>query len=446
MENTITADGIYGIVNSEFGCEQALATGRAVAAALKNEGIARPTVVIGKDTRISSAMLESAMCAGLCSAGADVLLLGVIPTPAVSYLTDKYGADAGIMITGGSRSYEWNGWRIFGANGCPASAALTQALEGDISVSPVIGDAVGRVLPPRPAVDDYVFHLLDTVNISLRGLRIAVDCANGCGCTTARKLFSALEADCVFVNDQPNGTNIHEYGQMEDLTELVKKMHFSGGVSFDADGSCCVAVDEKGNLLDGDKILAALAYVEKDRMDLSASGVVLTAHSNLGLVRFCEANGISAVVTDQEGDGVVREMLHRGCPLGGEPCGRLVMTGAIPSADGQLTAMRLLTAARENGWKLSRMGALMERYPQVMVTVRADEEQKRRFSSASALQKEIERANADLGRDGRVLVEPSVAEPLICVTVEGKEFDQVNALALVLADRIKTVLGTAAQE
>ncbi len=448
MGRLFGTDGARGIANSELTCELAMSIGRAAAMVLM-ENARRPVVVIGKDTRASSDMLEAALTAGLCSVGADVLPLGVLPTPAVAYLVGKYKADAGIMISASHNPCEYNGIKIFDGNGYKLPDTLEEEIESivlDGAKTPPAptGGRVGHILPARPAVEDYVHHLLDTTDTDLRGMKVAVDCANGAACTTARRLFSALGADCVYLNDQPDGENINEHcgsTHIEALSELVRKMHYTAGVAFDGDADRCLAVDEKGNLIDGDQMMAALAYDRKEHGQLPGDTAVVTVMSNLGFFRFCREKNIHTVTTKVGDRYVLEEMRRSGYELGGEQSGHIILSHYATTGDGQLSAVQLLTMARRRGWKLSRVGGLMERYPQVMVNVRADTDKKRQFEQSTALQDTVQAAHESLGEDGRVLVRVSGTEPLIRIMVEGKHFDDINALALSLADTIKKELG-----
>ncbi len=450
MGRLFGTDGARGVANTELTCEVAMAIGRAVAMVLIENTRHRPTVVIGKDTRASSDMLEAALTAGLCSVGADVLPLGVLPTPAVAYLVSKYEADAGIMISASHNPCEYNGIKLFDGNGYKLPDTLENAIEAIVldgaqtPPTPVAG-AVGRVLPMKPAVDDYVYHLLSTTDVDLRGMKIAVDCANGSASTTARKLFSALGADCVYINDQPDGENINRdcgSTHIEQLSELVKKMKYSAGVAFDGDADRCLAVDEKGNLLDGDKMMAVMALDMKEQGRLPGDTLVVTVMSNLGLFRFCEDKNIHTVSTKVGDRYVLEEMRRMGYELGGEQSGHIILTHHATTGDGQLAAIQLLSILRRKGWKMSRAGAMMERYPQVMVNVRADAAQKKQFNDSKTLQKAIKDADKGLGNEGRVLVRVSGTEPLVRIMVEGKDFDLINTIATQLADQIKAELGT----
>lgn len=448
MGKLFGTDGARGVANRELTCEQSMAIGRAAAMVLIDVEHRRPRVVIGKDTRVSSDMLEAAIVAGLCSVGADVTLLGVVPTPAVAYLVGKYEADAGVMISASHNPCEYNGIKIFNGEGYKLSDELENQIEAivlDGARTPPcpVGGEIGRVQRCESAVEDYVRHLLSVTDVSLRGMRLAVDCANGSASATARRLFTALGADCVFINDQPDGVNINAgcgSTHMEGLTELVKNMKFYAGVAFDGDADRFLAVDENGSLVDGDKIIAALALDMKNKGELDGNAAVATVMSNLGLFRFCEEHEITPVVTKVGDRYVLEEMLKKGYAIGGEQSGHIIFRRHATTGDGQLTAVKLLTMCRERGWKLSQAGALMERYPQVMINVKADADQKARYAADSALAQSIEEAGGSLGRDGRILVRPSGTEPLIRVMVEGKDFSRINELAVAVADQIKEAI------
>ena len=444
MGRLFGTDGARGVANSELTCELAMAIGRAAAMVLIEVEHRRPRVVIGKDTRVSSDMLEAAIVAGLCSVGADAVLLGVVPTPAVAYLVKEYGADAGVMISASHNPCEYNGIKIFNGEGYKLSDALEEEIEAivlDGAKTPPCptGGEIGRITRCETAVDDYVRHLLSITDVSLRGMRLAVDCANGSASATARKLFSALGADCVFLNDQPDGVNINaDCGSthIEQLAEFVKKLKYFAGVAFDGDADRCLAVDEQGNLVDGDKIIAALALDMKEKGELDGNAAVATVMSNLGLFRFCEEHGITPVTTKVGDRYVLEEMLKSGYAIGGEQSGHIIFRHHATTGDGQMSAVKLLAMCRERGQKLSAVGGMMERYPQVMINVKADA----KYTADAELAAAVEKAGAGLGRDGRILVRPSGTEPLIRVMVEGRDFDVINKLAVELAETIQTKL------
>lgn len=449
MGKLFGTDGVRGVANTELTCETAMAAGRAVARTFAGAEGRRPKVVIGKDPRRSSDMLEAALVAGCCSAGADVQLLGVLPTPAVAYLTKAYGADAGVMISAAHKPFEYNGLSFFSGEGRYIPESLEEKIEawvlgGDETGSFPAGAAIGRVTLCPSAADDYVRHLLSAADIDLRGMRLAVDCANGSASATARKLFPALGADCVFLNDQPDGTNINENGgslHIEQLADFVKKLKYFAGIAFDGDAGGCLAVDEKGNLVDGDKIMAALAVDMKEKNELPGDAVVVSDRSNLGFFRFCEQHGVTPVSTRAGERYVWEEMMRNGHTLGGEQSGRILFSQYAATGDGQLAALKLLSLCRERGQKLSRIGSMMERYPQVFLNVRADAAQKARYAANTALAEEIRRAEESLGRDGRVHVRVSEAEPFIRVMVEGRDFEEINRLAVEVGAKIQAGTG-----
>ena len=422
-------------------CEHLLALGRELAASLKGETAGRLSVAVGSDPRPSSDMLASALTAGLCAAGADVLLLGMVPTPAVAFLTQKHGAAAGVMITGSHREAAVNGVKLFDRDGFfrPVPAEWMYAPPRPPAPEP------GRVRPWRGAAEEYVTHLLAASEVGLQGMRLAVDCADGAAAATAERLFSSLGAECYMMNAGPDGSRINrDSGPLntERLAEEVVRHKYFAGIALDGGAERCVLVDEKGNLLDGDKILAALIYDRQEKNLLPGGTVAVDAASNMGLCRFCEGLGISAV-TVTEPSGIAAELRRSGGVLGGGPAGFVLETPYATTFDGQLAALRLLSLCRERGWKLSRAGALMERFPQVMVSVRAGEEGKARFMLDSRLQSAVREAGEQLGHEGRVRAWVADAEPLIFVSAEGRDFEEINRLAVALAKEIGAAVGPA---
>ncbi|HHV51669.1 MAG TPA: phosphoglucosamine mutase [Clostridiales bacterium] len=452
MGRLFGTDGARGVANTELTPELAMAIGRAAAMVLIDSEKPHPKVIIGKDTRKSCDMLESALAAGLCSVGADVALLGVVPTPAVAYLVSKYGADAGVMISASHNPCEYNGIKIFNGEGYKLSDELENEIESivlDGAQTPPapVGGGIGRISHCTTAVEDYVRYLASTTNVSLAGMKIGIDCANGAASATARKLFTTLGAECVIINDQPDGININEEcgsTHIEKLADLVKRKKLSGGVAFDGDADRCLAVDENGNLIDGDKIIAALALHLKNKGQLDKNAAVVTVMSNLGLFRFFEKNGITTVTTKVGDRYVLEEMLNNGYVIGGEQSGHIILKKFATTGDGQLTAVQLLSLCRELGCKLSAVGDMMERYPQVIINVKADAAQKEKYQSDAELAAAIENAGNSLGKDGRILVRVSGTEPVIRVMVEGRDFDNINKLAVSVAEQIRSAISVGA--
>lgn len=445
MGRLFGTDGARGVANTELTPELALSIGRAAAMVLTEADGKRPKVLIGKDTRASSDMLESALAAGLCSVGADVVILGVVPTPAVAYLVSAYEADAGVMISASHNPCEYNGIKLFNGEGFKLRDELEEEMEAIVldhakEIPVPVGGDVGRVTYATTAVDDYVRHLVAAADCNLDGMKIAVDCANGSASATAKKLFAALGAEAVIMNDTPDGVNINEAcgsTHMEQLVEYVKSHKVFGGVAFDGDADRCLAVDEKGDMIDGDQIMAALGMALKAKGKLAQDTVVATVMSNLGFFRYCEANGINVPATKVGDRYVLEKMEEEGYVLGGEQSGHIIMRQYATTGDGQLSAIKLLCACREEGKKISDFCGVVERYPQVLINVKANAEQKAAFQASEALQEVIAKANESLGKGGRVLVRVSGTEPLIRVMVEGKDFDEINRIAVELGETIK---------
>lgn len=427
MGRLFGTDGARGVANTELTCEQAMAIGRAAAMVLIETKHGRPRVVIGKDTRASSDMLEAALAAGFCSVGADVELLGVVPTPAVAYLVSLYKADAGVMISASHNPCEYNGIKIFNGEGYKLSDALEEEIEAIVldgaqtPPTPVGGD-VGRISRCDKAVDDYVRHVAAVTDVNLRGMKIAVDCANGSASATARRLFSLLGADCVFLNDQPDGVNINENcgsTHIEQLAEFVKKLHYFAGIAFDGDADRCLAVDEEGNLVDGDKIIAALAVQMKAEGQLDGDAAVVTVMSNLGFFRCCEANGVKPIAAKVGDRYVLEEMREHGYKIGGEQSGHIIFSKHATTGDGILTSLMVMEVLIDKKLPLSTLTAEVVIYPQLLKNVRVAN--KAAAKANPAVQKAVEDVAEALGDDGRILVRESGTEPVIRVMVEAPD-------------------------
>ena len=449
MGRLFGTDGARGVANIEISCTLAMDIGRAAAMVVaRDRAVKRPVFLLGHDTRISHGMLCSALAAGLCSVGADVITLGTVPTPAVAYLVANSDADAAIMLSASHNPYEFNGIKIFGADGFKLTdeeeeeieaIVLDHAMEYDLKSNADLG----TIRNGEEMVERYIDHIASSVQEDLSGIKIAADCANGSASATAAKIFGKLGAQVTILNDQPDGININENcgsTHIEQLADFVKKLKYYGGVAFDGDADRCLAVDEQGNLIDGDKIIAALAMDMKEKGELDGNAAVVTVMSNLGFFRFCEQNGITPVSTKVGDRYVLEEMVNSGYAIGGEQSGHIIFRHHATTGDGQMSAVKLLAMAREKGVKLSRIGGMMERYPQVIINVKADAAQKAKYAADKALAEEISKANASLGRDGRVLVRVSGTEPLLRIMVEGREFDAINDLAVQLGETIKAAI------
>lgn len=453
MGRLFGTDGARGVANTELTCELAMQIGRAAAMVLTAHTSKRPKVLIGMDTRASSQMLESAISAGLCSVGADVMLLGEIPTPAVAYLVKKYKYDAAVMISASHNPCEYNGIKIFQGNGYKLPDALEEEIESIIldksQVPPVkVGGDVGRVTKARTSLTDYTNYLLGIAEDDLaeygiknfNGLKIAVDCSNGAASVTAPRLFMSLCDDCFFMASHPNGTNINEKcgsTHLEVLQDFVVRNNCDAGLAFDGDADRFLAVDEKGNVVDGDKLIAIYAKHLKDKGKLKNNSAVVTVMSNMGFFKFCEENGINCEKTKVGDRYVLENMLENDYTIGGEQSGHIIFRDFATTGDGELSALKLLCIMKETGKPLSELASVMEVFPQVLINVRVSDFGKARFPRDEEIKKAIAAAEKELGDEGRVLVRVSGTEPLVRVMLEGKCEEKINVLAQELAQVIR---------
>ncbi len=449
MARLFGTDGVRGVANESLTCELAVKIGQAAAAVLGGNQKKRPLVAVGMDTRISSDMLAGAISAGLCSSGADVLSLGVIPTPAVAYLVRKYHADAGVVISASHNSAEFNGIKIFSANGYKLPDELEERIEdmilGDVKMhSDIIGADVGRIIPAENAHKDYVDYLRQTVSHTLDGLKIAIDCANGAASTTAPMLFEQLGAECHILNADPNGVNINDNcgsTHMESLRKYVLNNSMDAGIAFDGDADRCLCIDEKGNEVDGDFILAICASDMKKHGKLKKDTVIGTVMTNLGFIKFCQENGINFIPTKVGDRYVLEEMLLEDYKLGGEQSGHVIFSDCATTGDGELTALKVLSVMYRESEKLSVLASAMKKYPQVMVNVKVSPEGKINFYTDSKVKGAIEKAKSALGDSGRVVVRVSGTEPLIRVMAEGENTEEITEIVNTAAAEIKEALG-----
>lgn len=451
MGRLFGTDGVRGIAGKDMTCELAMEIGRAAATVLTYGRRRRPLVVLGKDTRLSSDMLGAALAAGLCSVGADVIDLGVISTPAVAYLVGKYKADAGVMISASHNPYPFNGIKIFGGEGFKLPDELEDQIEtlvldkaGEIPL--VSGGDLGQITHCPSAVRDYIEHLKSTIPYSLDGMKIAVDCANGSASASARTLFEELGAEAVILSDQPNGVNINEgcgSTHMEALKEYVASHEeIVAGVAFDGDADRCLFVDETGNVVDGDFIMAICGLDMQQRGKLRRSTIVGTVLTNLGFARFCEANGMHFAATKVGDRYVLEEMLLDGYNFGGEQSGHVIFLHHSTTGDGELTAGKLLKVlarkrAADPATKMSGLNAVYTKFPQVLINLTANKEQKQAYKEDEYIAGFIESQQQSLMGMGRVLVRVSGTEPKIRVMVEGQDEAAIQTSAERIAEMIR---------
>lgn len=447
MGKLFGTDGARGVAITELSCEIAMQIGRAAAIVLTQKTKHKPKILIGKDTRISSDVLEAALIAGICSVGSDVVILGVVPTPAVAYLVKKNSADAGIMISASHNSMEFNGIKIFASTGYKLPDSIEDEIEALIFDTPekiteaiIGGEHIGTVKQDKNAVWDYIRYLMKTVDISLNGIRVAIDCANGAASATAEKLFTGLGATALIINDKPDGININEKcgsTYLDVISDFVVKNRCHVGVAFDGDADRCLAVDENGAILDGDKLIAIFAKDMRDKGTLKKNTAVVTVMSNLGFTNFANNNNINIKSTKVGDRYIIEQMLENDYNMGGEQSGHIIFHDYATTGDGQLTAIQLLSIMKASDRTSSELGGLMERYPQVMINLKIKPEWKEKWKNDVEIEKFISESQKTLGTAGRVLVRESGTEPLIRVMIEGKRFDLINDMAVSICDKIK---------
>lgn len=445
MGKLFGTDGIRGVANQTLTCELAYRMGQAVAISLSKETHSVPTVVIGKDTRISSDMLEYALLAGLCASGCNAISLGVIPTPAVAYLTVYHHADAGIVISASHNPYEYNGIKMFSAEGFKLNDALEEEIEelilsGENLAVKTHGE-LGRVIDGRESTEAYIRHLVSTVG-RLSGLRILVDCANGASSATAGRLFSHFDLIVDVINNSPDGININDHcgsTHLSGLADLVRRGGYDLGIAFDGDADRCLVVDEQGNEVDGDKIMAICARSMRGKGTLKNDGFVATVMSNLGLHKYCGENGLKLLCA-AVGDRNVLEMMQKeDMRLGGEQSGHIIFLDHMTTGDGQLAALQFLQILCESKLPVSKLAGDISRYPQVLINVAGphDNAAKKELIESEALRISVKEGDAMLAGDGRILLRASGTEALIRVMVEASTQEMAQKVAEHIAEAVK---------
>lgn len=446
MGKLFGTDGVRGLANSDLTPELAYRLGRVAAALLKKQkpGL-RTAIVLGKDTRISGAMLEAALAAGVCSSGVDVYLAGVIPTPAIAYLTRKLQVCSGVVISASHNPFADNGIKFFNEQGYKLPDELEDQIEElvlqkEVPLPRPTGSELGKIIPLEKAVDDYVNFLKEKLPVSLKGLKIVVDCAHGAVSEVAPRVYRELGAQVISINDLPTGTNINEKcgsTHLASLQEAVLKYGADVGIAHDGDGDRVIAVDENGKEVNGDKILVICGLALQAAGKLQEK-VVVTVMSNLGLKKAFQQAGVHVYETKVGDRYVLEKMLETGTILGGEQSGHIIFTRYNTTGDGILTALTLLGVIVESGKKLSALAAQMETYPQVLLNVKVADKD---WEKHPAIRQAITAGEQELGGDGRILVRPSGTEPLIRVMAEGKDEKQLKEIAGRIGKIIEQELG-----
>lgn len=447
MGRLFGTDGTRGIANSELTCELAMSIGRAAAYVLTKHSTVRPKVVIGKDTRVSSSMLEMALAAGMCSFGADVILVGFIPTPAVAYLIPEVGADAGVMISASHNPCEYNGIKIFDRFGYKLPDAIEEEIEAIVLDNAVIidlptGGDIGSIYSRHDYRDKYIEHVVSTVEDGTRldGMKIVIDCANGSASQTAERIFTSMGAQCHMLHNRPDGVNINEHcgsTHMDDLIDYVNAHDVDLGLAFDGDSDRCLAVDEKGKLIDGDKLIAIFAKELKRLGQLNGNTAVVTVMTNIGFKKFARENDIDIAETGVGDRYVLENMLKNDYSIGGEQSGHIIFKKYATTGDGQLSGLQFAAAMARTGKKASTLASVMTSYPQVLVNVTVTNDKKELVKTDDDIKNAIKAAENQLGDNGRILVRASGTEPLIRVMIEGENIVEIDKIANRVADIIK---------
>ena len=448
MSRMFGTEGVRGIANTELTAELAYSLGRAGAFVL-TEGTHKPKILVAKDTRISGDMLESALVAGILSVGAEAVILGVVPTPAVAHLTREYNADAGVMISASHNPVEYNGIKFFDGKGYKLSDELEDQIQAVIEnnfegVPSPVGGAVGRSYTEESALREYIDYAKSTIKTDLKGLRVALDCANGAAYKAAVKAFRDLDARVYVINDNPDGNNINENcgsTHMEELMDYVVRKNCHIGFAFDGDADRCLAVDENGEEIDGDVMLAIASKYLKAKGKLANDTLVATVMSNLGINKFAEKEGIDFKQTKVGDRYVLEEMLKNGYNLGGEQSGHIIYLDYNPTGDGILTSLMLVQILLETKQLPSEARRVVNIYPQVLINARVKNERKYDFDKDEEIVAAIDKVTKEFSGNGRVLIRTSGTEPLVRVMIEGENQEVITKKAREIADLIEKKLG-----
>lgn len=443
MSRMFGTDGVRGIANEELTPELAFEIGRAGAYVLTENNGEKPTILVGKDTRISGDILECALTAGLCSVGAKVVSAGVIPTPAIAYLVREFGYDAGVMISASHNPFEHNGIKFFSGDGYKLKDETEDRIESIIldnaeEVKRAVNGEIGHREYDSTCVDKYIDFAIGTTDVRFDGLKIAIDCANGASSVTAKRALEALGAEVIVVCDKPNGVNINDgcgSTHIENISEFVKQSGADVGLAFDGDADRVLAVDENGNMVDGDKIMAICAIDMRERGKLNDNTVVATVMSNLGFFKMGEKEGLNIKRTKVGDRYVLEEMLKCGHKIGGEQSGHIILLDNNTTGDGLVTGIALVSVMKRSGKKLSELASVMKIYPQVLVNAKVKNEYKSedKYMAFTEIREKIEELEKSFDGSGRVLIRPSGTEPLVRVMIEGDDESEIKRRAEELA-------------
>lgn len=448
MGRMFGTDGVRGVAGTELTIDLATKLGQAGAYVLTKEQAHKPTIIVGCDTRISGGMLANALMAGICSVGANAVYVGVAPTPAIAYLVRKHKVDAGVVISASHNPMEFNGIKFFNGEGYKLSDELEDEIEGLIAndmeeIDFPIGSGIGTIDYRFDIVDEYVEFEKKCVPVDLSGMKIVVDCAEGASHYTSVKALKDLGADLVAIHTEPDGTNINANcgsTHMAELKARVVSEQACCGIAFDGDADRMLAVDEKGNLVDGDQIMAICAKYLKDQGKLAQNTVVVTVMTNLGFTLMGKEQGLNIEKTKVGDRYVLENMRENGYNLGGEQSGHVIFLDDNTTGDGLLSALHLLEVMVDTKKPLSELASIMSVLPQALVNAKVPNHKKESYMEYSEIAEAIEALEAKFEGEGRVLIRPSGTEPLVRVMIEGKDQAVIEEEANKLADLIKKVM------
>lgn len=453
MRKYFGTDGIRRIANSELTPELVYKVAKAGAYVLSKHSDHVPTIFIGRDTRISGTLIEAAMTAGFLSYGANVKQLGVIPTPGVAYLTKRYKADASVVISASHNTYEFNGIKYFSNKGMKIPDDLEEEIEeimesGKLEELTAVNEKIGVAENREDLLEEYVYFFRknfeeDLENMDKENFVVAIDTANGATSAVADKVFTKLGINHIIINNKPNGININDKcgsTHLEGLQKFVVENKCNLGIAYDGDGDRCLAVNEKGEVIDGDIIMAIISNYLKSKGKLRNNTLVATVMSNLGLKKYAEKNDINFVQTKVGDRYVLEEMLKNDYNLGGEQSGHIIMLDYNPTGDGILTSLMLIKIILKNQLPVSKLCDIIQIYPQVLINAKVDANKKYDYDKDEEVQKQIQKLEKEFSGNGRVLIRPSGTEPLVRVMIEGENQGYIKAKAETLAKLIEQKL------
>ncbi len=448
MSRLFGTDGVRGVAGAELTIELATKLGQAGAYVLTKEQAHKPTIIVGCDTRISGGMLASALMAGICSVGANAIYAGVMPTPAIAYLTRKHKVDAGVVISASHNPMEFNGIKFFNGSGYKLSDALEDEIEALIAndmkdITLPTGSAIGKIEYRFDLMREYIDFMKRTVPVDLHGMKIVIDCAEGASYKTSVETLQELGAELVAIHTEPDGTNINANCGSTHMQELQARVVYEKavvGLAFDGDADRMLAVDENGKIVDGDEIMAICANYMKDKKTLKKDTVVVTVMTNLGFTLMGEEQKLHIEKTKVGDRYVLENMLENGYNLGGEQSGHVIFLDDNTTGDGLLSALHLLEVMVSTGQPLSELASVMEVLPQALVNAKVPNHKKDSFMEYPEIASAVKELEDKFAGEGRVLIRPSGTEPLVRVMIEGKDQRQIEEEAKKLADLITNTM------